>query len=357
MLYYRHTDLLLSLLRLALWDDREPFTALGPISEDEWSVAFYLAANHTVQGLAWQGICKLEDKDMPPKDLLYIWTAKVAVLEQASANMNSALAQLMSLLQGRGLHPIVMKGQCAAALYDKPQLRECGDIDLYFQTEEEFRQSREVLGNCAHTADGCYRTSYMGIEVEIHPRFIDISNPFVAPVIRKMLNDKPFTQIEAAPGLVLTGAAPEVNLIALSTHIMKHSFGRGIGLRQMCDLAMACARYHGTIDKACVAQTSKALKLERWDRLAYSFLAIQLGMPEEYLPYDIELTKSHTISDRILFGGNFGRMAHDTDNKNTIARKGETAMSMIRNSFWTLRCSPLESFFHFSRLALGQFKR
>ena len=34
-------------------------------------------------------------------------------------------------LQAEGLHPVVLKGQAYARSYPKPELRQCGDIDIY----------------------------------------------------------------------------------------------------------------------------------------------------------------------------------------------------------------------------------
>lgn len=356
MIYYRHTDLLLSLLRLALWGDREPFESLRPIGEEEWRVAFNLAASHTVVGLAWQGICMLEEEELPSQELLCVWAAKSAKIEQASDKMNSVLSSLMTLFHDNGLNPIVMKGQCVASLYDKPSLRECGDIDLYLG-KEEFGKSRNMLGKSKRAADGCYRSIYKSVEVEMHPRYIDICNPFAQSAIRRIIEEKGSSQVEIAPGLAVTGLAPEVNLLSLSAHIMKHSFGRGIGLRQMCDLAMACKRYHGTIDGEFVARTAKSLGLRKWNRQVYSFLVLQLGMDAEYLPYPIALSKSQVVTERVLYGGNFGRMVYDENGKGKLAHKGETVWSMVKNSFWTLGCAPMEWLSYFTKLAFGQFRR
>lgn len=355
MIYYRHTDLLLALLRLALWDDKAAFLALKPVSEDEWGVAFKLAANHTVRGMAWQGVCKLQPDEMPHTDLLYTWIAKATVLEKASKHMNTVLAELIDLLYRQGLHPIVKKGQCAAALYEHPLLRECGDIDLFFPTKKEYEQCKHVLGPHSNTPDGCYRTLFKGIIVEVHPQLLDINNPFAAPAIHKLLAEKAYEKIEATPGLELMTAAPEVNLVLLSSHIMKHTFGRGIGLRQMCDLAMACKRYHGIIDSRKAQHNSHSLGLEKWDNLLYSFLVNQLGMPEYLLPFPMSLSNSQSLTRRILHSGNFGCMKYGlSSTSNPVKHKGITAYSMVKNLFWSLHYAPIESLLYFTRFTYGQ---
>ncbi|MCC8114549.1 MAG: nucleotidyltransferase family protein [Bacteroidales bacterium] len=355
MINYRHTDLLLALLRLALWADKEPFLALSPVSPEEWQAAYNLAACHAVTGVAWQGICQLDAAELPPTELLCIWTAKATALEKSSERMNQVLSALMERLGSAGLRPVVMKGQTVAALYPKPLLRETGDIDLYFPERADMDACISALEPATASPDGSYRARYMGVEVEINPTLIDLTSGRKTRSVSASIAPEQFIEVDAAPGLRLRASAPQVNLLLLSSHILKHTFGRGIGLRQMCDLAMACRAYRGKIDPAHQARASRRMGLRVWDRHLYSFLVRQLGMPAEYVPYKIRLSKSHTLSQRVLLGGNFGRMVY-SPSANSVKSKGVTALSLLRSSLWSLRIAPRKYLKCISSLALGQFR-
>lgn len=77
--------------------------------------------------------------------------------------------------------------------------------------------------------------------VEHHSRLIELHNPFLQKKIR---------QWEAGVFTNSQGKLPsEANHLLLSTHILKHLINEGIGLRQLCDIAMAFNALHSVTNK------------------------------------------------------------------------------------------------------------
>ena len=89
---------------------------------------------------------------------------------------------------------VLQKGQGVALLYEKPALRQCGDIDFYFLSETESQAAARLMqqkGCRLHTApDGsvCYR--WQGIEIEHHPALLDLQNPHLRGYLQELIAEK-----------------------------------------------------------------------------------------------------------------------------------------------------------------------
>ena len=159
--------------------------------------------------------------------------------------MNRVLTELYELFHTNGLHPILQKGQGIARFYEKPLLRECGDIDFYFSDKEESRQAASLVSQTgcrvSPKADDSLCYYWKGVNVEHHTRLTDLHSPFIRKYLYKQEQDPANLTSFKLPGnpTEITIPSPLLNLVLLNTHIMKHAFGWGIGLRQLCDLARA----------------------------------------------------------------------------------------------------------------------
>ena len=134
-------DALLLLLRAGLWEQLPPHElraeesgrpTLFPLTADEWAQLYGEACKQTVVGIVWQGVSLLPQEFMPPHATTMRWVAHVDAIERHNATMHKALASLLALYKSRGIEAIVLKGDTVAALYPMPELRQSGDIDLYF---------------------------------------------------------------------------------------------------------------------------------------------------------------------------------------------------------------------------------
>ena len=68
----------------------------------------------------------------------------------------------------------------------------------------------------------------------------------------------------------------------LSTHILKHLINEGIGLRQLCDIAMAFNALHSVTNKNELECICRKWHIHRWNRLLYALLIKYLGVPADF---------------------------------------------------------------------------
>lgn len=359
----RHRTALLSLLRAGLWNREIDDNSCFPLSPGDWDIVFLLSRHQTVTGIVFQGLQYLPDEMMPPEGLLIRWTAEVDGIERKNVAMNRSLAKLYALLSSNGINPVLQKGQGVARLYDNPLLRECGDIDLYFDNAEALDKAVAYMRRCninvKKMPDKSMFYRWQGIDIEHHVRLMDLHNPFLQKFIGTIEQAKGFDTmtLPSAPDVKIVIPSPFLNLLLLNLHILKHSLGWGIGLRQLCDMARAYYKLHDLIDPEELKKAYRRLGLSKWTILLHTFLTRHLGLPEQCLPYPDAAPSAQPLLDIVWRGGNFGFQlaGRDPSGLPTWKHKINTAQSFGRNMRFALSYAPKEAFWTFSGLLRGQF--
>lgn len=307
------TELFFTLLRAGL--NGTPLASFPKLEGRQWAAILDQARKQTVVGLLYQGVSQLPEGYPVPHNLLFVLIAEIGQLEKESRKVQQTADALTAEFQAQGLHPIVMKGPAVAAFYDQPLLRECGDIDLYFPPEE-FDKAASMAGDVTPAPDGSVHYKREGIDIDQHRLYFDCHS-------RKLP----------------TVPSPEATLLMLSAHILKHCMGVGIGLRQLCDLAMAYKRL--SVPPEDLRRCFRDAGLERWNRLLFSFLHQYLGAEPLYdtLPSPEPLRKI------VLEGGNFGHHSQAREAslyKSPFRRKLGTAGLFLRRLPFSLRYAKKE---------------
>lgn len=350
---------LLALLRGGLWEqDVKPHSCF-PLSRDSWEEVFLLSKQQTVTGVAFRGLHHLPDGMLPPESLLLRWMAAADGIERKNKEMNLALDSLLTLFARHGLHPILQKGQGLASLYAYPLLRECGDIDLYFVDEKEFESASDSIQaqgiRLVRKADGSLMYSWQGIPVEHHIRLIDLYHPPHNTKKTDLIWEFRRMALSTASDLEVTVPAPSLNLLLQYAHILKHALGRGIGLRQLCDLALSCDRWHTDIMPDVLKGVCRQAGLTKWVSLLHAFLTERLGLASDRLPYPKTAANTQPLLEIIWRGGNFGHQAYRLT-RPTLLHKIQTAEAFRRNISFAFRYAPKEALAIFVNLLKGQIR-
>ena len=355
---------LLALLRAGVWERDVDELSLFPLRAENWTEVFYLARRQTVTGIVFHGLNYLPEDLLPPAALLARWVAVVDAIERKNREMDAAVAGLHAMFGAQGLEPVLLKGQGVAVLYPNPLLRECGDIDFYFPRKEEGEAAlscvREKGGRVEKMPDGSSSYLYKGIEVEQHERMFDLRNPSLKRRLEALEAESGWCRT-ALPSVDVEVAvpSPSLNLLLLDTHILKHALGWGIGLRQLCDMAMACRKWCGEVDAVSMKRVFRSMGLDRWNRLLSAFLVDSLGMPSGCFPFSEERdASSRPLLDIVWKGGNFGLYAEgrNVSGRPAWMRKLHTSRSFLHNVGFSYRYAPKEAFWIVADLLKGQFR-
>lgn len=350
---------LFALLRIALWGQDAAGDCLQGMTADEWERTFLLARQQTVTALACQAVQMLPDEALPCDRLLMRWMAEADRIEHASTQMDEAVQTLCGVFRSAGLLPVVLKGQGVAQFYQQPSLREAGDIDLFFPREGERAKAESLLTSrgtaLERLADGSSVYHWQDVEVEHHPSLFDLRSPSSRRVLDGLQRQHGFAS-QSLGGGSFSVPSPMLCLVLLSTHILKHAMGNGIGLRQFCDMACAIHALLPQVDKESLDRQFRLLGLQRWHRAMGAFLVQRLGLPAgECVSEGDEATVK--AFERIVFeGGNFGHYKAGRHAPSAFGRKVHTAKSFLAHSRFSLRYAPMEAFWMFASLMKGQLK-
>lgn len=355
----RSENALFALLRMALWGQEAEAACFQGLTAAEWEQTFLLARQQTVLAVTCQAVQTLPDEALPADRLLMRWMAEADRVELASAQMDEAVLSVCDAFRGEGLQPIVLKGQGVAQFYPQPSLREAGDIDLFFPREGERAKAERLLASrgigLKRLADGSSVYDWNGVEVEHHPVLFDLRSPSRRKLLRGLQRQYGFAA-QSVGGGTLCVPSPMLCLVLLSTHILKHAMGNGIGLRQFCDMACAVHALQPKVGSEALDERFRQLGLQRWHRALGAFLVQRLGLPASEC---VAAKGQETLAafERIVFeGGNFGRYKAGRLASTAFGRKVHTAKAFLGHSRFSLRYAPSEAFWMFASLMKGQVK-
>ena len=134
-------DIFFSLLRSALWGTDVQ------IPEDfaQWGTVMKFAKTQALLGLVAEVLLTRNEirNTLPEKfveKLQHISMTNVGMHSQ----MNMTLQLLVPALRNAGIEPVLLKGQGLAKYYPTPELRQCGDIDIYVG-EENYEKAYDAI--------------------------------------------------------------------------------------------------------------------------------------------------------------------------------------------------------------------
>lgn len=369
---------LFALLQAGLWGRFDDAAASAfPLSAGEWERVFTLARQQTVTGIAFRGLDYLSEEAAPPMGLMAKWMAHADRIEQSNRVMNETVAKLYGYFASAGVEAVLQKGQGVAAMYPEPLLRECGDIDLYFPGHDGVSDPLAGIDGAIRERQPDDSWVYVvdGIIVEHHADMVDIQSPRAKRYVKRLIEEKGFEKVVTGDGVEVLVPAPEVNLLLLSSHILKHAFGVGIGLRQFCDYAVARRYYEGRVNEEEMREIWRMTGLEKWEELLEEFIGRFLDSDCALARNDNEdlqndkcrserseesfyKKKTDVLLDIVLKGGNFGVYSKDRENvpRARWARKVQTFKALMGNIGFAFRYAPGEWFWTTLQLLGGQFR-
>lgn len=335
----------LYVLRAGLWGALPDSPIPSNLTGTDWASLLNQARAHAVDALVSDGAGLLPAGQRPPFQQIASLAIAVDAIERGNQKVNAVLKPMASFWEKEGINAILLKGQGLARLYNKPEHRTPGDIDWYLPEENNFQRALALIKakGVVPEIDGDedYHYSVNGVVVEHHRKWCDVSGPLKNRRVKYVEQEYGFCNNSDYRTL-----APLTNLIQLNAHILKHILVKGVGWRQLCDLALATKQYCGQYSFEEYRQIVKRLGLMRWTRLLYGVLVRYLGTDYALLPVAPIIGRdTDKLAELIMSRGNFGRES----GKNMLGSYASSALLLIRYAPGEVFWRPLLLFWNRSR--------
>lgn len=316
------------LLKAGLWGGQSLVTGskFQVPSEVDWEKVYQLAQEQSVQGIVLQGIEELKAKGIElgvPEVLLLQWIGEVQVIEQRNKEMNVFLASLSNKLKAAQIKALLVKGQGIAQCYEHPLWRACGDVDFLLDNEN-YEKGKDFLSGIAQDVhkendfDEHFSVILDGWDVELHGSMRSMlpekTDAFIDEIQKEAFEQNRY-RVWNNNGIEIQLPCPDDDIIFVFTHILKHFFHYGIGLRQVCDWCRLIYTYRDSLNHGLLESRLRKMGLmSEWK--VFGALAVEyLGMPKEYMSFYSDSKNYQRKADRVLAfileTGNFG---HNRDN-------------------------------------------
>lgn len=321
---------LLQLLRCALWQDENTARSLQDIC---WDKVFAIAKEQCIVGIIADGFRFYDEKQCCIDEKLR-WLSHVVRLEKKNRSLNDFVGKLFRKFQSMHLSPVLMKGQAFAADYPNPLHRQCGDVDVYFKNRADCDKAGDwavkVDELAADSADNKRERKHFTFSIddnviELHRFMCLFENSQLQKRLQQIIDDE-FANSEPffvdIDGEKIETVPPTLSVLHQIIHISRHLLEAGIGLRQICDLALRLDKYGDQLDKERLNGYLEELQLMVIAQGLGSVLVDCLGLKAEKLPFKADTQYAEFILQEIFEGGNFGKKkVVYRDNKNGLQRK------------------------------------
>lgn len=302
------------LLRAGLWE-RE--VRLSPFKDIDFSEVYRLAEEQSVIGLVAAGLEHVSDVKVPQEWAL-LFASQTLQLEQRNKAMNAFVAKLIKRLREEDVYTLLVKGQGIAQCYERPLWRACGDVDLFLD-KKNYRKAQILLSSIAcdikeEISINLHQAMTIdGWCVELHGTLRSLLGQRIDHEIDEIQMDvfnNGNVRVWNNEGVDIVLPDADNDAIFVFTHILRHYFGGGIGMRQICDWCRLLYTYRESLNRRLLeSRLRKMSLLPHWK--AFAALAVDtLGMPVEAMPLYHDDKRWHKKGIRILSlimeSGNFG---------------------------------------------------
>ena len=264
----RIEDIFFYFLRAGLWGEDNRGGGRGiNLTAGQWDSLFDLACSQAVPGLWVSGVARTACR--PEEGVWGKWLAYLIYIKQANLQIEHAASAWTKRLSGAGVDAFVFKGVSVARWYEEPLLRSFGDVDLV--VTRGWDKLEAVLTDWGVTWEPEHkdiRVDNQGILVEFHREMEMLYNPFLQSRLRRMQQRE--------------GCGKELYWVCLILHLRRHCLIYGVGLKQVCDVAVMWA--HAGLDAEKAAWMLRRLHAVRFSRALFAFMERHLGLSGFPLP-------------------------------------------------------------------------
>jgi hypothetical protein len=285
----------------------------------DWQGLYDFCQQQAIIGVVLDGIDQLSktQKIDIPQNLKFEWIGQVSQIEAQNKQVNQRVKELTESLREQGRKSCILKGQGNALMYPNPLHRQPGDIDVWLEGSKKevaaFVHQRFPDMNVQYHHMNYPVFEDVDVEVHYYPSFCynKWNNHKLLQFFQESSQEQ-FSNINtegyAAPTVVF-------NLVFQLSHMMRHFFTQGIGLRHAIDY------YYLLLQNISYDDKLEAMIVMRRCGM-YKFFCALLWIESEILGLykNTDIAKADEKTGKLVFqemlkSGNFG---HKYDHSHSV---------------------------------------
>ena len=284
------------------------------IKEADWKVLYAIAKKQALTGVLFHGIKQLPKELAPDTGLLMQWMGIAQNIRLQNIQLFLDSTKVCKKFKQVGFRNCILKGQGNALLYPDPYMRTPGDIDIYLDGGRE-RVMQYINNVCPNQVMRYHHVDFpvmkTAIEVHFTPSymFFPLHNHRMQKWFKEVMDLQCSNVVTLPDGYgEITVPTTSFNVIYILSHLYRHVFTEGIGLRQLIDYYFVLRNTDCNItNKAVLQRELKHLGLWKFTKAVMYVLYETLGLPEEKMIAPIDVYEGRFLLTEIMQGGNFGQ--------------------------------------------------
>ena len=301
------------------------------LKEADWQEIYAIAQKQALLGVLFYGIQRLPKELAPEQKLLMQWMVMAEMIRKQNIRLFLDSVKVCQNFENKGFANCILKGQGNALLYPDPYMRTPGDIDIYLSggRRKIMKYVDQVCPNQVmryHHVD--FPVMKTAIEVHFTPSymFFPIHNSRMQKWFKEVMGEQ----------CNLRGSLPDgygeihmpqvsFNVIYILSHLYRHIFTEGIGLRQLLDYYFVLLKWHTDLTNLTNSNNSlpqmtqintdldalrhelKYLGLWKFAQAVMFVMKEVFGLSEDRMIVPMDEREGRFLLDEIMRGGNFGQ--------------------------------------------------
>ena len=211
------------------------------LKEADWKELYAIAQKQALLGVLFHGIRQLPKQLAPEQKLLMQWMVMAEQIRKQNIRLFQDSVKVCQNFENEGFANCILKGQGNALLYPNPYMRTPGDIDIYLSggRRKIMKYVDQVCPNQVmryHHVD--FPVMKTAIEVHFTPSYMfsPIHNRRMQKWFEEVMGEQCNHRVSLPDGYgEIHVPLVSFNVIYILSHLYRHIFTEGIGLRQLLD--------------------------------------------------------------------------------------------------------------------------
>ena len=303
----------------------------GSLKEVDWKELYVIAKKQALLGVLFHGIRRLPKELAPEQKLLMQWMVMAEMIRKQNIRQFQDSVKVCKNFENEGFANCILKGQGNALLYPDPYMRTPGDIDIYLAGGRK-RVMKYVNKVCPNLVMRYHHVDFpvmkTAIEVHFTPSymFFPVHNRRMQKWFKEVMGEQCNLRVSLPDGYGEIHM-PQVsfNVIYILSHLYRHIFTEGIGLRQLLDYYFVLLKWHTDLtnltdsnkslpqmtlintDLDALRHKLKYLGLWKFAQAVMFVMKEVFGLSEDRMIVPMDEREGRFLLDEIMRGGNFGQ--------------------------------------------------